>query len=976
MDTHADTLCAGKNCTLMYYTNRACDVMPYSESYDAKTDVPIVTACTAYQDPKTGQTYILVLNEALWFGDDDGMDHSLLNPNQLRNYQIDVYDNPWDKTNYLHIETYSELQIPLKTKGTVIYFTTWAPTHAEIEDNPHIHLSSNAEWNPLTFRFPGSTEDEEIDDNDSTIMKISSFVIDLRRTAQLETAIAKPDVPEQRTCIASDRHSTIKADRLSEMWGISKKQAKTTLRVTTQRGIRSAVMPLSRQYKSDLIYSTLRLNGRWYTDTMMSNVKSIDGNTCAQIFANDSHFVKVYPMESKSMAGDALRQMCRDYGIMNHLTMDGSKEQTAKVSLFMQTMKKNDIKFHITEPFRHNQNRAETVIRELRRKWFRTMIRRRVPRRLWDYGLKWCAQVMSRTSNSVFSLNGRVPIEYVTGETVDISEYLDMSFYDWVHYIEGEKLEAPSIGRWLGVATHVGGCMTYYVLKSNGQVLARSSVSRVTNLEQQTDEVKTSMAAFTETVEMRLKDANFVIDAGAKTQPEDWSLFPLEQDPDWISEWNEAISDESVPEEEGHYDTETDTYTNMEIALPRDVDGSPMLGRVTKRTRGDDGKPILRANANPLLDSREYEIELADGNTEILRANVIAENLFAQVDEDGQRFQLLDEITDHRMEDDAYRGEDAYVSDKRGKKHLRKSYRGWSLLFLWKDGSTNWVKLKDIANSNPIETAEYANNNKLSDEAAFSWWTPFVIRKRDRIISKVKSKYWGRTHKYGIKIPKSMDDARRIDGENKNTLWQDAVKEEMTKIIPALDKIDKNVDEYVGYQRITGHLIFDIKPSEGFRRKARYVAAGHKTDSPASITYSSVVSRDSVRIVLMIAALNGLEMSCCDIKNAYLTADCREKILIKAGTEFGPELRGEWLLVRKAPYGLKSSGAAFRSFLAEHIQSLGFSPSRVDPDCWMRPATKENGLNTMNICLFMSMISWFAHTILNPLWKESSGALN
>jgi hypothetical protein len=80
---------------------------------------------------------------------------------------------------------------------------------------------------------------------------------------------------------------------------------------------------------------------------------------------------------------------------------------------------------------------------------------------------------------------------------------------------------------------------------------------------------------------------------------------------------------------------------------------------------------------------------------------MIAENLFAQLDDDGQRFQLLDETTDHRMEDDACHGDDAYISNRKGKKHLRKSYREWSLLVAWKDDSTNWIKLKDIVNSNP-----------------------------------------------------------------------------------------------------------------------------------------------------------------------------------------------------------------------------------------------------------------------------------
>ena len=100
----------------------------------------------------------------------------------------------------------------------------------------------------------------------------------------------------------------------------------------------------------------------------------------------------------------------------------------------------------------------------------------------------------------------------VTGESIDISEYIDISlFYDLVHFIEGERLEAPSIGRWLGIASHIGGCMTYYILKANGQMLARSSMRRVTNLEQQTTEVKESMAEFAKTVEASLKDANFMV---------------------------------------------------------------------------------------------------------------------------------------------------------------------------------------------------------------------------------------------------------------------------------------------------------------------------------------------------------------------------------------------------------------------------------------------------------------------------------
>ena len=138
-------------------------------------------------------------------------------------------------------------------------------------------------------------------------------------------------------------------------------------------------------------------------------------------------------------------------------------------------------------------------------------------------------------------------------------------------------------------------------------------------------------------------------------------------------------------------------------------------------------------------------------------------------------------------------------------------------------------------------------------------------------------------------------------------------------------------------------MIFDIKLGENFRRKARVVADGHRTDVSASITYSSVVSRDSVRICLLIATLNDLEIKCGDIKNAYLTAPPREILYTWAGPEFGPN-QGKPFIITKALYGLKSSGASFRAHLAKHLEEeLGFKSSEADPDVWLRPAVKPDG---------------------------------
>jgi hypothetical protein len=68
----------------------------------------------------------------------------------------------------------------------------------------------------------------------------------------------------------------------------------------------------------------------------------------------------------------------------------------------------------------------------------------------------------------------------------------------------------------------------------------------------------------------------------------------------------------------------------------------------------------------------------------------------------------------------------------------------------------------------------------------------------------------------------------------------------MAKINLALDSITGNIDSYVGYQRITGHLIFDIKPSEGFRRKARYVAGGQPPAYPTWLPVSMSSNRTSI----------------------------------------------------------------------------------------------------------------------------------
>ena len=385
-----------------------------------------------------------------------------------------------------------------------------------------------------------------------------------------------------------------------------------------------------------------------------------------------------------------------------------------------------------------------------------------------------------------------------------------------------------------------------------------------------------------------------------------------------------------------------DTYLNMKLAIPQGDSLKPRLARVTKRLKDTNGLPIGLANENPILDTRMYEVQYLDGEKASLAANSIAENLFAQIDDDGNRQVLMDDIIGHRSNDHAVKQQDAFIVTKTGTKRRKETTKGWELLIRWKDGGTDWVALKDIKESYPVQVAEYAVLARISEEPAFAWWASSVLKKCNRIIAKTKSKYWLRTHKFRIEIPKSVVQARQIDGKCGNTLWWDAICKEMKNVRPAFEVFGGDTDQLPGgYQDIKCHMIFDVKIGENFRRKARLVAGGHTTETPATLTYSSVVSRDSVRIALTMAALNGLTVMACDIQNAYLTADCREKIWTRAGPEFGSEA-GAIMLIRKALYGLRSSGAAFRAHLAETLYDIRFVLTRADPDVWRRPAVKED----------------------------------
>jgi len=287
LDSHADTTCAGANCVVIEYTGQVVDVTPYnSAKYEPETNIPIVKAATAYTD-STGTTYILVVNQALYFPE---LTHSLLNPNQARTNGVIVEDCPKhlshpDKpsSHSIYFPT-EQVRIPLEMGGVISKFPTHVPTSIELVECQWLTLTADSIWDPHSSDFAENERilhERHLDcmQHERSIYSLSQFCtkpdafIDDPVTRNLSAITSSltitglhEQIKEQRTIAGINSGSTrgeITQERLARLWNIPLKTAAQTIHATTQRGIRMAVHPLHARYRTK--QAQLRYNqlGGW-----------------------------------------------------------------------------------------------------------------------------------------------------------------------------------------------------------------------------------------------------------------------------------------------------------------------------------------------------------------------------------------------------------------------------------------------------------------------------------------------------------------------------------------------------------------------------------------------------------------------------------------------------------------------------------------------------------------------------------------
>jgi hypothetical protein len=993
LDSWADTSCSGRHCHVMEFVEgKTVTAKGFANHLPSTPDLPIANVAYAYDAP-TGEIFILVVNNSIYMG--EKMEDSLLCPNQSEENGVRIDLRP--KMYYPEEATAQTISVmtepphlfPLRHHGPLPYIPIRRPTEEEMQDCVHLELTSRDDWDPYSPSSAVSTmlrtmrhcknpptitqEVQTIGDICVISTELMGYGIGEVLEANQEMFNVTPadgefDVYSMQSAIASRKSDTLTPEDLSRLWHIGIKTARRTLAATTHQCLRTTGL-LTRRFRTDQAHNRYtRLStrqGNFYVDTLFSKVKSIRGYTCGNVYTNSIGFRKFFPMDSKSQSPASLQSFIQLVGVPPSLHSDNAPEFLA--GDFKKKCRKYDIRQTSTEPHSPWQNKAESLgVKEVKKYGCRLMEETQAPIRLWCFAYEYGADVLCLMATGMFQLGGRTAYEFIMHYTPDISEYVTFQWYQWAYYWN-EQTKEKTLCRWLGVAHNVGQSLCYWILLENGQFIARSTVIPIPEEDLQSDGMKSRMKKFTDTVQDRIGDHRKAVVHGESVNDVDIyydAFFDSKNEEEGITyPWETELNDVDVAIEEKDQDEiymkDLDEYIGANIVLPGKDGASEVLAEVKGRKRDSNGVLIGVSNVNPILDTRIFQVEFPDGHLEEYATNIIIESLYSQVDTEGYDTGILDEIVGHRKRSTAISIADGFtVINNRSTPKI--TTKGWDVQVKWKDGSTDWLPLSQVKESNPIEVAEYAVAQKINREPAFHWWVTKVLKKRDRLIHKVVSRCRKGNMKFGIAVPRTVAEAHELDRINGNTFWADAIKKEMENVKIAFNVLDEDTRVPPGFTKITCHLIFDVKFD--LTRKARYVAGGHLTDPPTSMTYASVVSRESVRIAFLIAALNNLEVVSGDIGNAYLNADTKEKVYFVAGPEWGAR-QGRRVVIVRALYGLKSSGAAWRDHLADTLRNkLKFKPSYADQDVWYRAETKADGTKFYSYILVYTDDILIVHT--------------
>ena len=709
--------------------------------------------------------------------------------------------------------------------------------------------------------------------------------------APLEDAEEDPTMIISPPCVTSA--STRDYHKLRPLFGwLSTDVIKETFAHTTQYARLPSCTLLKRSFKSaNPALNVQRRNESVACDIVYADEPAIDdGSTAAVLFVGlDTQVTDIYGIKRDKQFVNTLEDNIRQRGAPNKLISDRAQvEISNKVLQILRALCIGDWQ---SEPHQQQQNPAERRYQTIKNTANRILDRTGAPAYTWLLCLTYVCYLLNHTYNA--SIHG-VPLTHLTGVTVDISPLLRFHFWEKVYYkavdtcFPSESTEAT--GYIVGISEHCGPALTWKILTANtNKVIYRSQVRSCSD-----------------------DDPNIRADmfGGEDTDP---------------------IHDPIIKSRHELSGEEAKQVTTSPVFNPEDL-----IGRSFLMDQQEDGQRF-RARIVKLLEDHESSIEENPTRIKFLCSlnNDQAEEIITYN-------KLLEYITRDEETDIVWKFR-RIVSHQGPLKHGHHDFKGstYNVMVEWENGEVTAEPLHVIAADDPVTCAIYAKENNLLDQPGWKRFKAIAKRQKKftRMVNqaKLRSYHMAPRFKYGFEVPRDYVHAMQLDERNKDTRWRDAIALELLQIDEYQTFHDlghhTKANPPAGYKKIRVHLVFDVK-HDG-RHRARLVADGHLTPVPLESVYSGVVSLRGFRMVIFLAELNNLKMWSTDIGSAYLEASTSEKVYIVAGPEFG-DREGHILIIDKALYGLRSSGARWHDKFSDCLRDLGFQPCKAEPDIWLR----------------------------------------
>jgi hypothetical protein len=922
VDRGANGGVAGTDVRIVFKTNRSVDIRGIDNHQ--VTDIDIGTVGGVVESQKGPVIAVMHQYALLCKG------ASIHSPCQFEAYMIDVDDKSVRVGGQQRIKTPDGYIIPLSIKDGLARLDIRPYTDQEWEELPHVFLTSEVDWDPTImdheFRdieeWFDATEKVDTDPSSNRFDEIGNY---RRRAIVQQSDLTTQDAPPYGTKVIESYNLELDGEKESEQhlvtttgpniisakepdyaslrplfgW-ISADTIKKTFENTTQYARIPTATMLKRTFRSpNPALNVYRRNESVACDVVYADVPAIaDGSIAAVLFTGlDTHVTDIYGIKSDKEFVNTLEDNIRQRGAPNKLISDRAQVEISKRVLdILRTLCIGDWQ---SEPHQQQQNPAERRYQTVKATANRILDRTGAPAYTWLLCLKYTCYLLNHTYNT--TMKG-VPLQHLTGTTVDISPLLRFHFWQKVYYKKVDNdfpsESAEAVGHVVGISEHCGHAMTWMVLTTDTKrILYRSLLRPISS-----------------------SDCNLRADlsTGEDSSP---------TNPDPIIKSRQDFLDLEGSEQ---------VTRGSDGESSKVVDPEALIGRTFHIDDKETGEPC-RARVVKLVEDHENRIE---GDPTRLK-------FVLSVNEDkSEEIITYNELLGYMARDEENNNVWKFsriVAHEGPLKPGHRNYKGsqYNVMIEWENGETSVEPLRLIVADNPVMCAIYARDNGLLDLPGWKRLKGIAkrLKKFERAVNQVKLRASNAApkYKYGHEVPRSYAHAIRIDERNRNRRWQEAIELELQQIneYGAFTDLGHHTKTAPpdGYKKIRVHLVFDVK-HDG-RHKARLVADGHLTDVPDDSVYSGVVSLRGFRIVLFLAELNNLQMWATDIGNAYLEAITSEKVYIIAGPEFG-DLEGHILVIHKALYGLRSSGARWHDRFADCLREMGFSPCKAEPDVWMR----------------------------------------